>query len=60
MARPSRPPGFDMTYRPEKRMSFGPPLREQLPTYLYFTFAITSSATRVATPVTCGLGRIKT
>lgn len=40
MARPSRPPGFDMTYRPDSTLSFGPPLKERLPWLLYFVFAI--------------------
>ncbi|KYF51844.1 hypothetical protein BE08_19755 [Sorangium cellulosum] len=44
MARPSRPPGFDMTYRPEKRIAFGPPLKERIPAMLYFGFAIAISA----------------
>jgi hypothetical protein len=33
MARISRPPGFDMTYRPERRESFGPPMLARLPSY---------------------------
>jgi hypothetical protein len=40
MARDSRPPGFDMTYRPEGAVAFGPPLKERLPALLYFAFAI--------------------
>ena len=44
MARPSRPPGFDMTYRPERRVTFGPPLRQQLPALGYFAFALLVSA----------------
>jgi hypothetical protein len=40
MARPSRPPGFDMTYRPEKRMAFGPPMKERMFSLLYFGFAL--------------------
>ena len=39
MARISRPPGFDMTYRPEKRQTFGPPLRERALTLAYVAFA---------------------
>lgn len=34
MARISRPPGFDMTYRPARRESFGPPIGQRLPSYL--------------------------
>src|SRR5690606_2947009 len=34
MARPSRPPGFDMTYRPAET-TFGPPFRARLPSLLY-------------------------
>ncbi|MEP7126515.1 MAG: hypothetical protein ABJE95_36625 [Byssovorax sp.] len=44
MARPSRPPGFDMTYRPERRVAFGPPLRQRLPSLGYFAFAILFTA----------------
>ena len=40
MARASRPPGFDMSYRPDSTMSFGPPLKERLPWIVYFTFAL--------------------
>jgi hypothetical protein len=40
MARPSRPPGFDMTYRPEATVSFGPPIKERLPWIAYFLGAI--------------------
>jgi len=40
MARPSRPPGFDMTYRPERRISFGPPLRQRLASFAYLAFAV--------------------
>jgi hypothetical protein len=40
MARQSRPPGFDMTYRPERRIAFGPPLRQRLPAFAYLAFAL--------------------
>ncbi len=40
MARISRPPGFDMTYRPT-RATFGPPLDVRLPSLLYFGAAST-------------------
>jgi hypothetical protein len=40
MARASRPPGFDMTYRPDGSMSFGPPLKERLPWLGYFAVAL--------------------
>ena len=33
MARVSRPPGFDMTYKPARRASFGPPLGIRIPSY---------------------------
>src|SRR6186997_2724170 len=39
MARQSRPPGFDMTYRPDKKQTFGPPLRERALTLGYLAFA---------------------
>lgn len=29
-----------MTYRPERRVAFGPPLRERVPTLAYFAFAL--------------------
>ena len=35
MARVSRPPGFDMTYKPTKA-TFLPPWKERLPTLVYF------------------------
>ncbi len=35
MARVSRPPGFEMTYKPAKA-TFLPPLRERAPTLIYF------------------------
>lgn len=41
MARPSRPPGFDMTYRPERRIAFGPPLRQRFASLAYLVFAVT-------------------
>lgn len=44
MARPSRPPGFDMTYRPERRIAFGPPLRERIPALGYFAFSFVVTA----------------
>src|SRR5262245_62140662 len=44
MARPSRPPGFDMTYRPEGPVSFGPPIRERLPTLAYLAFTLSVGA----------------
>jgi hypothetical protein len=40
MARASRPPGFEMSYRPDSTMAFGPPLKERLPWIVYFTFAL--------------------
>src|ERR1700677_2480850 len=40
MARPSRPPGFDMTSRPERSISFGPPLKQRLPSLAYLAFAL--------------------
>jgi hypothetical protein len=39
MARVSRPPGFDMTYRPEESV-FGPPLVAKVPSFLYLAAAI--------------------
>lgn len=41
MARPSRPPGFDMSYRPAET-SFGPPLVTHLPSLVYLGVAITA------------------
>jgi hypothetical protein len=37
--RPSRPPGFDMTYRPEECV-FGPPFTTRIPSLLYFAVAL--------------------
>ncbi|WP_437576477.1 hypothetical protein [Sorangium sp. So ce887] len=33
-----------MTYRPEKRIAFGPPMKERIPALLYLGFALTVSA----------------
>lgn len=33
-----------MTYRPAKRMAFGPPMKERVPALLYFAFAVAVSA----------------
>jgi hypothetical protein len=33
-----------MTYRPERRISFGPPLRERLPSFAYLAFAFAVTA----------------
>jgi hypothetical protein len=38
MARPSRPPGFDMTYKPTKA-TYRPPLVRRLPALIYFGVA---------------------
>jgi hypothetical protein len=38
MARPSRPPGFDMTYKPTKA-TYGPPFLTRLPSLIYFGLA---------------------
>jgi hypothetical protein len=40
MARISRPPGFDMTYRPLSSVAFGPPLAVRLPSFVYLLLAI--------------------
>ncbi len=39
VARPSRPPGFDMTYRPAERV-FLPPWRVRLPSLVYLVVAL--------------------
>jgi hypothetical protein len=39
MARPSRPPGFDMTYRPAES-NFGSPFRSKIPSYIYLFIAL--------------------
>ena len=39
MARPSRPPGFDMSYRPAET-AFGPPLSAHLPSVVYLLAAV--------------------
>jgi hypothetical protein len=44
MARISRPPGFDMTYKPARRVSFGPPLGERWASLVYLAFALLISA----------------
>jgi hypothetical protein len=40
MARISRPPGFDMSYRPERRIAFGPPLKQRAMSFTYLAFAL--------------------
>jgi hypothetical protein len=44
MARASRPPGFDMTYRPTET-SFGPPLLIRVPSILYAALALAAVVT---------------
>lgn len=40
MSRDSRPPGFDMTFRPEEARRFGPPTRSCLPAYGFFAICL--------------------
>src|SRR5258708_14069927 len=40
MSRPSRPPGFDMTYRPVKTQTFGPPVSAHVPSLVYLVLAV--------------------
>jgi hypothetical protein len=40
MQRVSRPPGFDMTYRPAKTQTFGPPVLSRLPSLVYLALAV--------------------
>ncbi len=40
MARVSRPPGFDMTYRPLKTQAFGPPVMAHVPSLVYLGLAV--------------------
>ncbi len=40
MSRVSRPPGFDMTYKPVKTQSFGPPASAHLPSLVYLLLAV--------------------
>lgn len=44
MARPSRPPGFDMTYRPAET-AFGPPFRVKIPSLVYLFVALAAVMT---------------
>lgn len=39
VARPSRPPGFDMTYRPTAQF-FGPPLVQRIPSFVHLAVAL--------------------
>lgn len=41
--RPSRPPGFDMTYEPEEAV-FGPPWLSRLPSFVYLAAALLALA----------------
>lgn len=43
VARPSRPPGFDMTYRPKESV-FGPPFAVRIPSLLYLAIALAVTA----------------
>jgi hypothetical protein len=45
--RPSRPPGFDMSYQPEEQ-SFGPPWLSRLPSLVYLGAALCVAAILVA------------
>ena len=45
MARISRPPGFDMTYRPLETQAFGPPMKSRLPSFIYLALAMALVAT---------------
>lgn len=45
--RPSRPPGFDMTYQPEEQ-SFGPPWLSRLPSLIYLGLALLVAGLLVA------------
>lgn len=47
MARISRPPGFDMTYRPAETV-FGPPILARVPSFIYFGLASAVAALVVA------------
>jgi hypothetical protein len=40
MSRNSRPPGFDMTYKPLTSVAFGPPLWTRVPSLVYLAVAI--------------------
>ena len=48
MARESRPPGFDMTYRPQGRESFGPPVRTWILPLVYLALALAFAGVVVA------------
>ena len=40
MSRPSRPPGFDMTYKPVTTQAFGPPASSHVPSLVYLALAV--------------------
>ena len=40
MSRVSRPPGFDMVYRPVKTQTFGPPASAHVPSLVYLALAV--------------------
>ena len=40
MSRLSRPPGFDMTYKPAKTQTFGPPVSAHVPSLVYLGLAV--------------------
>jgi hypothetical protein len=40
MSRLSRPPGFEMTYRPQNSQAFGPPMLSRVPSLVYLALAL--------------------
>src|SRR5262245_28193365 len=44
MSRPSRPPGFEMTYRPVSSQAFGPPMWTRVPSLVYLALAMALGA----------------
>ncbi|MBI5531209.1 MAG: hypothetical protein HY898_00735 [Deltaproteobacteria bacterium] len=45
MPRDSRPPGFDMTYKPQRRQAFGPPTTTWILPAIYFVLSLAFLAT---------------
>ena len=58
MSRESRPPGFDMSYRPKARRSFGPPMVSWIFPTVYLVFAMAFVGIVISTDLNVSSGWI--
>jgi hypothetical protein len=56
MARLSRPPGFDMVYRPKGSETFGPPKSTYIPSLVYLAIALALAALVIVAQVSASSG----